>query len=124
MSTYVRELRSIDQEMRRLRKQLKTLQTLKQAPTTALYNFLNSQMFLQHSRVEGGKTLYLIREEWTDNYEGIPIKKLLPRLPRKIKSATAKKRDALTFFRQEGVPDPDAFFERFYSTQTVAPVQN
>jgi len=98
MSTYADEINNIENEMKRLRKHLKQLKKLKQKPTQALYRYMvNNNLEI---------------------FKDIKIKKIAPP-PSKIpkKTPTQKKEDALGFFRDEGVGDPETFYQKYLLTQ-------
>ncbi len=98
MSVYAAELANIENEMKRLRARLKELRALRQKPAEALYRYM------------AGRNLSL--------YQGIRLDKIAPRpvgAPRKTPSQ--KKRDALEFFRNAGVGDPETFYKQYLLTQ-------
>ena len=98
MSTYADEINNIENEMKRLRKHLKQLKKLKQKPTQALYRYMvNNNLEI---------------------FKGIKIKKITPPPPKiPKKTPTQKKEDALVFFRDEGVGDPETFYQKYLLTQ-------
>ena len=84
--------------MKRLRKHLKQLRELKKKPTQALHQYM-----VTHN---------------LKNYKGIKIEKIAPP-PLKIpkKTSTQKKNDALLFFSNAGVGDPETFYQQYLLTQ-------
>ena len=98
MSAYADEINNIENEMKRLRKHLKQLREFKKKPTQALHRYMV------------GNNLKI--------YKGITIGKITP-LPPKIpkKTPTQKKQDALVFFRDAGVGDPETFYQQYLLTQ-------
>jgi hypothetical protein len=98
MSMYADEIVNIDNEMKRLRKHLKELKELKKAPTEALYRYMKSRDLKV--------------------YKSIKIEKVTPPLPRlQKKTPSQKKYDALKFFRDSGVGDPEGFYQHYLLTQ-------
>ena len=104
MSTYVDEINNIEIEMKRLRKRLKQLRELKISPTKALYRY----MVANNLKI----------------YKGVKIKKITQTLPKMLKKPpTQKRQDALKFFREAGVGDPETFYRQYLLTQSsVVPV--
>ena len=61
------------------------------------------------------------RPLWTDLRDCVAIKKMdLVKKRRPVKGKTQKKRDALAFFYEAGVPNPEVFYHQFLGTQKVA----
>ena len=100
MSIYVDEINNIESEMKRLRKQLKNLKELKKTPTAALYRYMEARNL--------------------GVYKSIKIGTLAP-LPPKLKKKTPsqKKKDALKFFRDSGVGNPEVFYRQYLLTQKI-----
>jgi len=95
---YVREIKSLRKEIKRLNGSLKLLRDQKNLAEGRLYN---------HMKKNG-----------IEKTDGITIKSIIPReekLPRKKKSE--KKRDAIELFQEIGVSDPEALWVEFQSTQ-------
>ena len=98
MSEYVTELANLDNEMKRLRARLKELRALKIKPRAALYHYMKTHNL--------------------QVYQGIRIEKVAPPQPKRLrKTPTQKKTDALLFFRNEGVGDPEKFYQQYLLTQ-------
>ena len=98
MSIYVDEINNIESEMKRLRQQLKNLKELKKIPSRALYRYMESHNLTV--------------------YKSIKIESLAPPPPKlKKKTPSQKKKDALKFFRDSGVGDPEAFYQQYLLTQ-------
>ncbi len=98
MSVYADEIHNIESEMKRLRKQLKHLKELKRAPTKALYQYMES---------------YNLKV-----YKSIKIEKVAPSPPKlQKKTPSRKKNDALKFFRDSGVGNPEVFYQQYLLTQ-------
>ena len=98
MRAYAEEINNIENEMKRLRKRLKQLRELKKNPIRALHRYMVANNL--------------------KNYKGIKIEKIAPP-PLKIpkKTPTQKKNDALVFFRNSGVGDPETFYQQYLLTQ-------
>ena len=102
MSVYADEILNIENEMKRLRKHLKDLKELKIAPTKALYRYMTNH----NLRV----------------YKSIKIEKVAPPPPKlQKKTPSQKKDDALKFFRDSGVGDPEVFYQQYLLTQKEKP---
>ena len=98
MSVYADEINKIENEMKRLRKHLKQLRELKKNPTHALHRY----MVANNLKI----------------YKGIKIEKITPPSPKiPKKTPTQKKQDALVFFRDAGVGDPETFYQQYLLTQ-------
>ena len=98
MSVYADEILNIENEMKRVRKHLKDLRDLKIAPTKALYRYM--------------------KEHDLKVYKTIKIDKIAPSLPKPSKKLPSqKKKDALNFFRDSGVGNPEEFYQQFLLTQ-------
>lgn len=98
MSAYCAEIRNISREMKRLRARVRVLATLKEAPSKALYNYMEKHGI---SSYEGFKKTDLLRKR------------------KPVKGKTQKKRDALKFFYEAGVPNPEIFYTQFLGTQKI-----
>ena len=105
MSVYADEINNIENEMKRLRKHLKQLRELKKKPTRALHQY----MVVHNLQI----------------YKGIKIEKVSPP-PLKIpnKTPTQKKTDALEFFRNAGVGNPEQFYQQYLLTQKRKEVED
>ena len=99
MSKYVDEINNIENEMKRLRKRLKQLRELKIGPSKALQRYMD-----------------------TNNlkiYKGIKIEKITPTPKILKKPPSQKKKDALRFFREAGVGNPETFYHQYLLTQKM-----
>ena len=99
MSTYVDEINNIESEMKRLRKRLKQLREFKMAPSKALHRY----MVTNNLKI----------------YKGIKIEKITPTPKIRKKLPSQKKRDALIFFRDAGVGNPETFYQQYLLTQKM-----
>ena len=99
MSTYVDEINNIESEMKRLRKRLKQLRELKIGPSKALQRYMDANNL--------------------KIYKGITIKKITPTPKILRKPPSQKKKDALKFFREAGVGDPETFYQQYILTQKM-----
>ncbi len=99
MSNYVDEINNIEIEMKRLRKRLKQLRELKMAPSKALQRY----MVANNLKI----------------YKGIKIEKITPTPKILKKTPSKKKKDALIFFREAGVGDPETFYRQYLLTQKM-----
>ena len=98
MSVYADEILNIENEIKRLRKHIKDLRELKKAPTEALYRYMKNHDLKV--------------------YKTIKIEKIAPSLPKPPKKTPSqKKNDALKFFRESGVGNPEEFYQQFLLTQ-------
>lgn len=94
---YVREINSLNAEIKRLNAHLKQLREQRKV----VQNHLYSHMTKHH----------------LDKYEGHTIKSVTPRQTKPRKPESAKKADAIELFRQAGISDPENFFDEFKATQ-------
>ena len=99
MSTYVDQINNIESEMKRLRKRLKQLREFKIAPSKALHRY----MVTNNLKI----------------YKWITIKKITPTPKILRKPPSQKKKDALKFFREAGVGDPETFYQQYILTQKM-----
>ncbi len=93
------ELRRLNREIKRLQALIKILREKKHAPSQALLSFLEIHNL--------------------SSYGEFKRKNLEPKPPRRVKSKVLKKKDALVFFRNEGVPNPERFYDELQQTQKV-----
>jgi len=94
---YVREIRSIEKEERRLRARAKKLREQKRKAQGYLFTYMENHGL--------------------EKYGGITRKSIRPREKIVRKKAQEKKRDALELFRMTGIPDPEKFWFDFQNTQ-------
>ena len=94
---YCRELSALEVEVKHLRTKIKELRRLQEPPRKAL---------LKHLQREG-----------LQKYGGYTVARLTPRPRKRAKPLPECRRDALSFFYQEGVPDPEGFLQKFLATQ-------
>ncbi len=95
---YVREIKSLRKEIKRLNGSLKVLRDQKNLAECHLYQYM--------------------KKNGIEKLDGITINSIRPRdeqLPRKKKSE--KKRDAVELFQQIGVSDPEGLWVEFQATQ-------
>ena len=102
MSGYVKEINSLDAEIKRTNVHLKAMRLQKRAAQTHLYNYMISH------------NLEVIGE----GKNAITLKKCAPPKPRaKAKPKKEKREDALRLFQEAGIPNPDTFYNEFEKTQ-------
>lgn len=95
---YIREIKSLRKEIKRLNGNLKVLRDQKTVVEGHLYRYM--------------------KKNGIEKIDGITINSIKPReerLPRKKKSE--KKRDAIELFQEIGVNDPEALWLEFQATQ-------
>lgn len=100
-SAYVNEIKSIDNELARLRVRIKEL---------------NQQKNLAQSRFYAYCTKHNIEE-----LNGIKVAKCAPKQSVPRKTEKQKKRDIVEKFREIGVQDPESFYKEIKSLQKVDP---
>ena len=100
-SGYVREIKSIKEELKRIAERAKALKVQQKATETHLYNYM-----IKH-RIE--------------EFEGIKVTKISPRPKAQRKSKAQKRAEAVNLFHQIGVPDPETLYEEFLATQKAKP---
>lgn len=100
--SYVREINSLDTEIKRLNAIVKRLREQKRQAQTNLHSYMVSRGLEQ---VGEGK-------------QAITIRKCAPPKPRpKTKPKKDRKAEAIELFRDAGIPDPNSFYEQFESIQ-------
>jgi len=97
MSSYVREIASIDRELKRLRAHIKELTQQRAKAQEHLYAHMT------RNRLE--------------EVEGIRVEKVTPKVKVQRKSAKEKKQAALQLFMEVGINDPDTFWEDLQKIQ-------
>lgn len=95
--SYVKEIQSIKEELKRINSHAKKLREQKKAAEKRLYQYMKNNDL--------------------PKYEGITIKSITPKEAKPRKPAKAKKSDAINLFYQIGVPDPESFWDEFQQTQ-------
>lgn len=95
--SYIREINSLDDEIKRLNSKLKALREQKRSKQDLLYKYMTKNHI--------------------DKYGGITAKSIRPRenFPRKPESE--KKSDAITLFTQLGIENPEEVYKEFKLTQ-------
>lgn len=100
--SYVREIKSIDEEIKRVNAHLKRLREQKNQAKSRLYTYM--------------------KKSNTVKCQNISIKSVAPRV-KKVrvpkKTEAQKRKDAILFFEKVGVPDPKDFYEEFAQTQMI-----
>lgn len=94
---YVREISSLDNEIKRLNGKLRTLRDQKKTKQDLLYKYMIK------NRIE--------------KYNGITAKSIRPREHRPRKPESEKKSDAIDLFTQIGVENPEELYKEFKLTQ-------
>lgn len=90
---YIREINSLDQEIKRLNARLKLLRTQKKDKQKLLYKYMIKNKLESY----GGKTLSSIR----------------PRDAVHRKTEKQKKQEAIILFREAGIDNPEEFYKEF-----------
>lgn len=99
--SYVRNLKSIGDSIKRYSSQLKELKEKKKLAEQRLYNYMNRNNL--------------------EEYGGYKKAKLAPKERKPVKKPAEKKSDAMKLFSDTGISDPELFWEAFQSTQKPAP---
>lgn len=100
--SYLKEIHSIDAEIKRLNAHIKILRDQKRRTQSNLHRYMTSH---ELEKVGEGK-------------ESITLAKCAPPKPRrKAKPKKNKRCDAIDLFREAGIPNPDEFYKQFESTQ-------
>ena len=94
---YVREITDLATEIKRLEDHVKTLK-------------------IQRKRKQTYLKMYMEKND-LDKYEGITLKSITPRAPSLAKTVNKKKQDDIAIFQEQGIPEPEVFWERLQSTQ-------
>jgi hypothetical protein len=98
---YVREINSINAELKSLTAKAKVLRKQKFDKQALLYKYMKSKNM--------------------EVCDGTKIKSITPKDKIKRKPDSEKKKDAIELFRVEGINDPDSFYEKFKRTQKYVP---
>lgn len=102
--SYIREMNSLDAEIKRSNTRTKSLREQRQRAKTNLYNYMVRHKLEQVSY--GDKI--------------IKIEQCSPPKPRaKVKPKKLRTAEAIDLFRSAGIPDPEGFYTEFESTQKV-----
>lgn len=96
-NAYVREIKSLNAEIKRLNTRLRKLRAQRKEKQTLLHGYMEKNNL--------------------QKYEGITIKSIRPRSSIPRKPEIAKKNDAIDLFREVGIPNPEAFYAEFKTTQ-------
>ena len=97
MTSYVKELASLDTEIKRLNKVRKSLNEQRKLCKQRLYEYMKSRNM--------------------EEFEGVKIEKITPKTTAKRKPEKQKRKDAINLFNEIGIPDPEDFFNKFIQTQ-------
>lgn len=89
--SYVREINSIDQELKRINAKAKKLRNQKKAKEKLLYQ-------------------YMVRNK-LDTYQGIKLSSIQPKTKRKTEKQ--KRAESIELFRKAGIPNPEQFYEEY-----------
>ena len=95
--SYVRELDSINNELKRIRSHVKQLTIQKKIAEKRLYDYMKRNNL-----------------EKCGNYN---IKKITPKPKVPRKTQKQKKQDAINLFKMKGIENPEKLFEEFKNTQ-------
>lgn len=97
--SYVREIKSIKDELKRMQAKSKSLKEQKKKAETRLYHYMKNQNL--------------------EKFEGVSIKSITPKDRTFNKKASEKKHDAIKLLSEIGVPDPEGLWEELKKTQKV-----
>lgn len=100
---YVREINDLTTEIKRLKEHGDNLKSQRKVKQSYLRKYMEKNNL--------------------DKYEGITLKSITPRAPSLIKPKNKKKQDAIDLFRAQGIPEPEAFWERLESTRTFKDIE-
>lgn len=89
--SYVREINSIDQELKRMNTKTKKLRNQKKAKEKLLYQ-------------------YMVKNK-LEVYQGIKISSIQPKIKRKTEKE--KRAESIEMFRKAGIPNPEQFYEEY-----------
>ena len=101
---YVREIKSLSNEIKRSNERLNTLRKQRKSKQLLLFKYME--------------------EHNLEKYEGITINSIRPRGPIKRKPEVEKRKDAVELFRQVGIGNPEEFYIEFKNTQRLVSLQN
>jgi len=96
---YVREIKSVDDELKRVNKKAKDLRTQKRKAQDRLYAYMEKNKL--------------------ETYEGITKKSIKPKEKAPRKSKTQKKEEAVILFSQAGVKNAERLYDQFLEMQKV-----
>lgn len=102
VDSYLREIHTLDIEIKRVNDRAKALRTQKQTAKTHLYNYMKRHNLQQ---VQDGTKVITINQC------------LPPKARAKAKPKKARVQEAIELFRMAGIPNPDSFYEEFEATQ-------
>jgi hypothetical protein len=100
-NAYLRQIKDIDDALKRANKQVKTLRDKKKDVMNKMYTWMNNKGI--------------------ESYGDVTVQKLAPRPRAKRKPAKQKRTDAINLLQTIGVDDPEAFLEEFEKTQKYIP---
>ena len=98
-TSYMNELSSLDAEIKRLTVHLKALREQRKRVTEHLYSHMGKNNI---DHVYNGK-------------KKVTIQSVAPKNRKKMRPKNERKNDAITLFRETGIPNPHAFFEKLES---------
>lgn len=101
---YIAEINSISVELKRLELKTKQLREQKRVAQGRLYDYM-----YQNDLKE---------------YGGITAKSIAPKPKKNTKTKEEKKDDAIALLRENGIPNPDSFYEEFLKTQKPTDASN
>jgi hypothetical protein len=104
IDTYVRNLKSINNTMDRLNKELKVLRIKKRDAQDKLYNAMKIRNLTE--------------------YGSIKITQITPKIKTPKKKTKDKKSDAIRFFNEIGIDNPELCWEEYQKTQKYQLVPN
>ena len=100
--SYLREIHTLDIEIKRSNDRAKSLRMQKQTAKTHLYNYMKRHNLQQ---VQDGTKVITINQC------------LPPKARAKAKPKKLRVQEAIDLFRMAGIPNPDSFYEEFEATQ-------
>jgi hypothetical protein len=98
-TSYVREMKSIKDELKRMQLRSKQLKEQKKKAESRLYHYMKNQHL--------------------EEFEGVKIKTITPKDKTFNKKASDKKHDAIKVLYEAGIPDPEGLWEELKRTQKV-----
>ncbi len=99
MDSYARNLKNIEESIKRHNAQLKDLRVKKIAAEERLRN--------------------IMQRRGVNEYEGYKLDKLGPKPKKSVKKKAEKKADAVKLFREANIDNPELFWDMFQDTQKV-----
>lgn len=110
--SYIKEINSIDAELKRISNRSKNLRAQKTRAMVGLHTYMRSHNL---EKVGEGKNTITLKK--CESY--------LPNRPKKkAKPKSRKREDAIKLFRTAGIPNPEKFYSDFEETQKIEELQS